>query len=174
MKGVILNCLAEMVQKRFSEERWQDILEQAGLDRKSVFFTTQDVDDGSTLRILECTCRLLNMSLAQAADAFGDYWVNVFAPRIYWAYYQGTNSARDFLLRMDAVHEATTRSMPGAHPPRFRCEWKDDRTLIMKYESQRGLIDLMVGLIKGIGKHYKEDLQVRKMGPDRVEVVFPK
>jgi len=31
----------------------------------------------------------------------------------------------------------------------------------------------MVGLIKGVGKHYKEELKVRKLGADRVEVIFP-
>jgi hypothetical protein len=43
----------------------------------------------------------------------------------------------------------------------------------MKYKSRRGLIDFMVGLIKGVGKFYKEDLKVTKLSSDKVEIVFP-
>jgi len=43
----------------------------------------------------------------------------------------------------------------------------------MKYISKRGLIDFMVGLIKGVGKYYREDLKVTKLGNDRVKIVFP-
>lgn len=172
MKGVIMNCMAEMIKQNFSEEKWQTILQAAGLPRETIFFAPQDVEDAVAMGVLECACSTLDMSLAQAADAFGDYWMNVFAPRIYGAYFLGVDSAREFLLKMDRVHEATTRGLPGARPPRFEYEWRDDRTLIIKYHSQRGLIDLMIGLIKGVGKHYGEDLQVKKLGPDAAEVVF--
>ena len=173
MKGVIVNCLAEMVKEKFGEDKWQDALEKAGLDRKSIFFTIQDVDDNAALKIVDSVCKVLSISLVQAADAFGDYWINVFAPKIYGAYFKGADSAKDFLLKMDRVHQTTTRSLPGARPPRFGYEWKDDNTLIMKYKSHRRLIDFMVGLIRGVGKYYKEDLKVTKLGHDKVEIVFP-
>jgi hypothetical protein len=43
----------------------------------------------------------------------------------------------------------------------------------MTYNSRRGLIDIMIGLIKGVGKYYKENLKVTKLGPDKVEIKFP-
>jgi hypothetical protein len=43
----------------------------------------------------------------------------------------------------------------------------------MKYKSHRNLIDFLVGLIKGVGKFYKEDLKVTKLTNDKVEIVFP-
>jgi hypothetical protein len=42
----------------------------------------------------------------------------------------------------------------------------------MTYKSPRGLIDFLVGLIKGVGKYFKEDLRVRKLNNTDVEVVF--
>lgn len=172
MKGVIATCLAELVKEKFGEDKWEAALEGAGLDKKTVFFAVQDVDDEAVLKVVNSVCEVLGISLAQAADAFGDYWVNIFAPRVYGAYYKGVDSAKDFLLKTDYIHEASTRSIKGAHPPRFEYEWKDNKTLIMKYISHRGLIDFMVGLIKGVGKYYKEDLKVTKLGDDRVEIVF--
>jgi len=66
-----------------------------------------------------------------------------------------------------------TKNIQNAHPPRFEYEWKDQKTLIMKYKSHRNLIDFLVGLIKSVGKFYKEDLKVTKLTNDKVEIVFP-
>ena len=74
---------------------------------------------------------------------------------------------------MDYVHATVIKNVPNAQPPRFEYEWLDDKTLIMKYKSRRRLIDFMVGSIKGVGKYYKEDLRVTKLGNDKVKIIFP-
>jgi hypothetical protein len=173
VKGVIVQCLAELVKEKFGRDKWEEALEKSGLDKDAVFLATQDVEDNAVLKVVGSVCETLGISLVQAADAFGEYWVNTFAPKIYATYYRGADSARDFLLKMDDVHRAATKSIPGAHPPRFEYEWKDDKTLVMTYKSHRGLIDFLVGLIKGVGTYFKEDLQVTKLSDEKVEVVFP-
>jgi hypothetical protein len=67
---------------------------------------------------------------------------------------------------------AMTKSVPNASPPRFEYQWTDARTLVMIYRSERGLVDLVVGLAKGVGTYYGEPLEVTKLGPDRVQIVF--
>ncbi len=173
MKGVILQCLGELVKENFGRDKWEEALERAGMDRKSVFLATQDVDDSVALGLLSAVCDVLNITLKQAADAFGEYWVCKFAPKIYRVYYEGCNSAKDFLLKMDNIHTISTKNIPNARPPRFEYEWQDDKTLVMKYKSHRGLIDIMIGLIKGVGKYYNENLSVIKLGDDAVKVIFP-
>ena len=42
----------------------------------------------------------------------------------------------------------------------------------MHYESDRGLVILMPGLIRGVGKYYKERLTARVVG-NAVHVQFP-
>ncbi len=172
MKGVIVKCLADLVTEKFGREKWEEAMEKAGMEKETVFLATENVDDAVVLRLINSVCDVLDISLVQAADAFGEYWVCSFAPKIYSIYYRGVNSAKEFLIKMDEIHRMTTQNIPDARPPRFGYEWKNDRTLIMTYNSKRGLIDIMVGLIKGIGKYYRENLSVTKLGPDRVEVIF--
>lgn len=69
--------------------------------------------------MLKNTCQVLGITLEQAAEAFSEYWVNVYAPKVYGIYYRGVNGARDFLLKMDEVHVKTTKTMENASPPRF-------------------------------------------------------
>jgi len=174
MKGAIVQCLGDLVKNSFGNDKWEDSLDKAGMSRKSFFMPLQNVEDDKVLKLIESLCKVLNITPAQAADAFGDYWVNVYAPKVYSSYYKGPHSAKEFLSQMDSVHASVTANIPNARPPRFEYEWKDDKTMIMKYKSHRGLIDVLVGLIKGVGKYFKEDLKVTKLGNDRVQVVFPK
>jgi hypothetical protein len=124
------------------------------------------------LKIVEAVCKTLNISLAQAADAFGDYWVNVYSQKMYSSYYNKNKTAKGFLSNMDDIYVKMTQTIENARPPRFEYEWKDDKTLIMHYQSHRGLIDFVVGLVKGVGKFYKENLEVKKLGPSKIQVVF--
>jgi hypothetical protein len=172
MKGTIVKCLEDLVTTQFGKEKWDKSLNDIGLDTATVFWPGADIDDDQVLKLVGAVCGNLDISLAQAADAFGDYWVNVYSQRMYPLYYERNATARDFLLDMDAVHIEMTRSIQNAHPPRFEYEWENDKTLVMHYKSHRGLLDFVVGLVKGVGRRYEETLQVTKIEPDKVQVVF--
>jgi len=172
MKGVIVSCIAELVKEKFGQDQWDAILKDVEGNPKSTYLATEDVDDNIALGIIDSLCKTLNITMAQAADAFGEHWVNEFAPRIYEAYYRNVDNAKDFLLNMDQIHKTTTQSIPNAHPPRFDYEWQDDKTLIMKYNSSRGLIDILVGLVKGVGIYFLDNLVVTKLSDDRIKIVF--
>ena len=172
MKGVILACLSQLVSENFGDQKREEIMNACGLDARKKFIATEDVPEDVAMKMLWTTCEVLGISLEQAAEAFGDYWVNVYAPNIYRVYYRNVDSARDFLLKMDDVHVKTTKSMENAMPPRFEYEWEDDNTLVMTYKSSRNLIDICIGLVKGVGKHFGEDLKVTKLSNDKLRIVF--
>ncbi len=173
MKGTIVKSLEELVITKFGKDKWEKSLEDAGLERSTIFLPVGDVDDSQVLKVIEAVCKNLNISLAQAADAFGDYWVNVYSQKLYGLYYTKNKTAKDFFLDLDNIHLKMTKTMANAKPPRFDYEWKDDKTLIMHYKSHRGLIDFLVGLAKGVGKFYKEDIKVTKLGPTKIQINFP-
>jgi hypothetical protein len=172
MKGVIAIALKEMVVNNFGDDKWREILNGAGIEKEPVILPFTDVDDGIVMNILQSTCRALNLTVSQAGDAFGNYWVNTYASKHYSGYFTSSKSAREFLLNMDKVHTAMTNNMKGAKPPRFMYDWENDKTLNMKYISERGLIDILIGLVKGVATYYKENLDVEKTANDRVRVVF--
>lgn len=35
------------------------------------------------------------------------------------------------------------------------------------------MIDVLVGLIKGVGRYFREDLRIRKINESELEIVFP-
>ena len=173
MKAVIVVCLQKLVIRDFGKENWDLLLQEAGIKPNTMFLPFLDVKDATVMKLIDALCRQQNLTLQQVADAFGRYWVNVYSQTMYATHYEQHKTAKELLLSMDEIHVKMTKAIKNARPPRFRYEWRNKKTLIMHYKSHRGLIDLLVGLVKGVGIYYREELRVKKLGTDRVEIVFP-
>jgi len=172
MKGTILNCLEELVTRKFGAAQWRSTLRMAGQPDSRIYGTFEDVPENEVHVLLNAVSATVNLTLQEVMELFGDYWSTVYAPRVYAAYFVGSRNAREFLLNLDNVHTALTRSQKSARPPRFRYEWHGNNHLIMHYESSRGLVALMGGLVRGVGKHFGESLTVTILG-NAVHVQFP-
>ena len=173
MKGTILTCLGELVATKYGKDVWEKSLNDAGFARTTLILPISDIPDAQVIKLIEVVCRNLNISHAQAAEAFGDYWVNVYSQGLYAQYYAKHKTARELLLAMNGIHLIVTQSIKNAKPPKFEYEWKDEKTLLIRYRSHRRMIDFAVGLIKGVGKLYKESLGVTKLNATTIQVTFP-
>ena len=172
MKGTIVKCLEELVTEKFGVEKWTESLKKAGIPEWRNFTTFCDVDETEVMGIMKGIAGVASLSMEQLMEAFGEYWSTVYGPNIYEVYFADAKCARELLLNLDHIHEVMTKSIKFARPPRFRYEWKGDKLLIMHYESSRGLVALMPGLVRGVGKYYKENLIVTVVGR-AVHVQFP-
>jgi hypothetical protein len=109
--------------------------------------------------------------MVKFCDYFGEFWVCDYSQKSYKHFYDRCKNAKEFLLKMDDLPVIMTKSMKNANPPRFDFSWKDEKTLI--YKSRRNLIYMLVGLAKGVGKFYKENIIVTKIANDKIQIVFP-
>lgn len=175
MKGTITRCAKELVESRFGADQWQQILDHAQVDedtRYRIAYPTTDIDDGMAKDILRSTGGVLGLTPEQVADAFGEHWCCVYAPKIYSSILTRFNSAREMILGMDKVHVQLTATIKNARPPRFDYQWTDENTLLVTYKSFRGMIDIYRGLVLGVGKLFNEPLSARKLSDSQVEIVF--
>ncbi len=174
MKGTITVCLIELVENKFGKDKWAAIIEDAGLAAQASSFrmAPYDIPDEQVLKLIASTCKVLRITAQQAADAFGEYWCCTYAPEVYALIYKHFKSAREMILGMDKVHVDMTATIPNAHPPRFDYVWVAPDTLLVEYKSKRNLVDLYVGLARGVGKYFKEELTVTKISPTQVRIVF--
>jgi Haem-NO-binding len=174
MKATITNCLAELVETKFGKDKWDAILKDSGLQSQASQFRIppSDVPDEQVYKLLASTCKVLKITSEQAADAFGSYWCCTYAPRIYSSIVKRFKNAKEMILGLDGVHVTMTETIPNAKPPRFQYKWEGDHTLLIEYKSSRNIIDIYIGLLKGVGEFYKERLVVTKLSPKQVKVVF--
>ncbi len=173
MKGTIVCCLRNLITEKFGQEVWEKSLIAAGIAKNSMFIPMQDIDEAMAMKVIQCVCATTGLTMLQAADAFGDYWVNVYSAKIYNPYYAKQKNAKNFLLALDDLHVQMTKSMANAQPPRFDYQWKNETTLIMHYKSHRNMMDFMIGLAKGVGRYYNEKIQVTRTNNEYLQIVFP-
>ncbi|MDB4947277.1 MAG: Soluble guanylyl cyclase beta 1 subunit [Labilithrix sp.] len=172
MKGTVITCLREVVLKAAGEATWQACLADAKLPPFTIFTLTEDVPDAQVMAIVDAVCARLGISAAQAGDAFGAHWIGAYAPRLYKHLFAKYKSARELFTDINNMHDRVTRHVPDAKPPRFRLEWPAPDTLVMHYESRRGLIDIAVGMARAVGGLYGEELVVTKLSEKSLRVVF--
>jgi len=173
MKGTIVCCLREFVTEKFGKKVWETAIEKAGLGKNTIFLAMADVPDEVVLSVIANLCVLLDITLEQAADAFGEYWCTVYASGTYKSFFAGAHNSKDFLLGMDSVHEVTTKTMKNAKPPRFHYEEKGENIIVMTYVSERNLMPFLLGFIKGVGKYFGEELKLKTLSPNQIEIIFP-
>jgi methyl-accepting chemotaxis protein len=172
MKGTIVLCIADLVQSVAGKEKWREVLRKSKLPEDLHITRIADIDDAVIQTVLGNICEVLHLTLAEVIDAFGDYWVNVYGPKYYKAYYYGMNTARDLIMGVDKIHEQVSKIIPNAHPPRFDYEEIGEKTLRVHYKSHRRMIDFYIGLVKGIGKFFKTRLTIKKISEECVEITF--
>jgi len=173
MKGIVAVALKATVMENFGNEVWYSILVKSGLKKTAQFTTSTDVSDEFIGRLMHATLAELNITMPQAGDAFGSRWMNHTVPRVYPVFLHNLSSSRQLLVKLNDIHARVTKMIPNAQPPHFDYSWEDDNTLIMSYTSHRGLIDLAVGMIKGVGEYFNEELSVRKLNNTEIKVIFP-
>ena len=164
MKGTIVKCIEELVTKKFGTPTWKECLKKAGLSELKLYSTMEDVPDAEIMAIIKGISEVAKLPMSAVLDAFGEHWSTVYAPSVYKTYFAGVKSTREFLLKLDDIHVTMTRTIKDARPPRFKYEWKTDKELVMTYNSPRGLVALLPGLIAGLGKYFKDSPKVSTVG----------
>lgn len=174
MKATISGCLLEMIDARFGTRTSARVVELAGLDHQSTVLRMPivDVPDSHFTKLFVATLEVTGLTAEQGYDAFGEHWCCVYAPKLYAPYLQRFTNAREMLVGLDALHVQITRAVPNARPPRFNLSWLDENTLDVEYISERNLIDVYVGLARGVGKYFKETMTVTKQSDTKVIIVF--
>ena len=172
MKGSIVKCLSELIKGSFGEHKWKEIMQHSGENPNMVIRAISDIDDKTFFIIFENTCKVLNLSKQQACDAFGNYWMNTFAPQMYGAYFGRFKNAKQFIMGMDSIHDTVTNIVINARPPRFTIEEVDENTIIVNYISTRNMIDFYIGLVKGVSAYFKTTIDIKKLSEEKVELRF--
>jgi len=172
MKGVVLNCVSELVINKFGKDKWENILLASDLPKDTYFMMREDFEDEFVMLVINAVAAELKLELQEVADAFGSYWVNTFTQRMYKPFYDVNPSARIFLLALNDIHVRMTKNIENAEPPQFIFT-ENGNILLMEYKSKRQLFPFMVGMLKGLREYFKEEFEIQKVEDNVVKIIFP-
>jgi hypothetical protein len=95
---------------------------------------------------------------------FGIYAANVSFANLFPAAYAEASDTRGFLLTVEQrIHELVRATIPGAQPPRLNVRPLGERGVCITYTSDRGLCDLLEGLVAGTARYYGETFAIEEI-----------
>lgn len=159
MKGTVVNIWLNTLEKLYGEKTKSEVMTKQGWDPRRVFSPLEEIDDKQIKSLMEAFAKRQNMSPDKLWRTLGANNIQSFHG--WFPSFFETSTAMGFLMMMDKIHAQLTKMIPGAKPPRLIPEPIDDKNFYMIYKSKRGLQSYLMGLIEGVGVHFKEKIETK-------------
>lgn len=158
MHGILLKGLKEFVVEEYDRRTWNDIRDEAPVDRK-VYLPIETYDDDE----LEALVAAATTVVDRPADAFLDAYGRSIAGRLLDTYGNVVDddwSAPELLANVERVHETLRTQNENMNPPRLEVERDAPNRLVVRYESYRRLCPVAKGIVRGVGDRFGQTFGV--------------
>ena len=164
MYGLINVAIRDLVTNRFGQESWDQITEKAQVDEMAFVRMGQN-DDAVTYALIGAASEILDLPASDILQAFGQYWTEFTAEEGYGHLLDSAGKTLpEFLQNLDQLHARVGTMYPNLKPPIFECSNITENSLDLLYRSEReGLDDLVIGLLKGLGVRFNNEVTIEQM-----------
>jgi len=160
MYGLINRSLKDMIQQKFGEEKWQEVLKKSDVPADS-FLTMRSYDDALTYSLAGAASDVLGAPVEACLEMFGEFWVLETATKSYDVLLDSAGSNMlEFLTNMNALHDRITSTFLNYVPPEFYVEKKECGHEIHYVSKREGLTPFVVGLLKGLAIRFECSLNI--------------
>jgi hypothetical protein len=154
MHGLIFAGFSNFIHARYPD------LAPAIWESEPGYDPAEAYSDNDFTRILTHTIERTGAGSREILLEFGRFAAQKTFFELYPAYYHASSSTQQFLLGVEnRIHELVRSTVPGAAPPRLQVSPLGQGVSI-SYTSERGLCDLLEGLVLGAAGHYSETYSI--------------
>lgn len=174
MRGTIHYCLEETIIEKYGQKQWEKCLTTMGLpaDHSFVSQLRDDIDEELTMKFIGNVPSVLECSLQQVFDDFGDYWCITYAPKMYGMFYIGVTTTKQMVMKLSNIHVIVAKVKVDATPPFFEYNEIADNIVEVTYLSKRGLFDLYISLVGGLDKYFNNQTKIEKLSDNSARMTF--
>ena len=167
MYGLVNKAMQELVTATYGEETWKEIQKESGFDEEE-FIGLKSYPDSLTYELVRIGSERLGVSQEALLEKFGEQWITHTAAHGYENVLNlGGSNMIDFLHNLNTIHSKISHLMPQMQPPIFRVKKEFVTRIELLYFSERpGLQPMVTGILRGLGRRFGLEAQVRNLGPD--------
>ena len=160
MYGLVNKAVESLVLSKFGQDTWEIICEKANIS--GIIISMKSYDDQVTYDLVGACVEVLEMSVEDVLHTFGEYWVLDVAVVNYSSLMDAHGMGFvEFVKNLDQMHSRIQMTFDTLNPPSSQCQELDAETIKISYFSERpGLTHFVVGLLSGLGKHFREDVNI--------------
>jgi hypothetical protein len=161
MYGIVNKAIEGLVITKFGSEKWAEIKLKSGVT-EDAFLSNQSYPDKTTFDLAISASEVLKIDLKDILIEFGEYWVLNTGQENYGSLMKaGGNNLKEFLINLPNFHSRVMLIYPKLTPPEFKITNIESNAVQVHYYSTRnGLTYFMYGLLSGLGKMYKVDVEI--------------
>jgi hypothetical protein len=150
MHGLIFASFSAFIHARYPD------LASAIWESEPRYDSVEAYSDDDFTRVLTRAIERTGDGSREILVEFGRFAAQNTFYELYPAYYDVSGSTQPFLLGVETrIHELVRATVQGAAPPRLQVSPLGQGVSI-SYTSERGLCDLLEGLVLGVAGHYEE------------------
>lgn len=159
MLGVIFFILQNHMEKLLGPSSWERVVSVANLPA-TAYSPVAEYPDGEATALIAAASQLAGKSLGEFFEEFGA----ALAPELL-AMYPATVHPEwktlDLVVNAEEViHSVVRRRNPLAKPPVLRCARYSTDEVRLVYASPRKLCQIAKGIIRGVARHYQEEVSI--------------
>ena len=159
MLGVIFFVLQNHMEKRLGPSSWGRVVSLAKLPANT-YSPVAEYPDSEAMALLASASQLAGEPLGEFLGEFGE----ALAPELLAMYpglVQPEWKTLDLVVNAEEViHSVVRRRNPLAKPPVLRCARYSADAVQVVYASPRKLCQIAKGIIRGIARHYQEEVSI--------------
>ena len=162
MKGVVFTEFLGMVEKQFSPDMVDDVIDDAKLPHGGAYTSVGTYPHQEMVSMVVALSERSAIPVPDLVRAFGQYLFGRFV-LAYPSFFQAGDDVFGFLSGIeDIIHLEVLKLYPDAELPRFDVEHHDARELVLLYHSPRHFEDLAEGLMWGCVAHFGESIRITR------------
>lgn len=163
MYGVIFDFLRDYVIERHGgEDTWRTLLKANGYGYK-IFFPVTEYPDEELVALAQTASQALDTPLPAVLEDFGSYVGNKLMT--FYHMYTRDDEWKTFDVIENAggcIHQAVHKHNPLRKPPKIIAHRETDDLLVLRYQSQRQMCDVVKGIVRGLGERYGERFLIKE------------
>jgi hypothetical protein len=138
---------------------WYELLERAGVPKKS-YLPTEIYPDGELTSLIKQASEITFQSVGAILEQFGEFIV----PSMLRVYAGSINPEWDLFDILEntekTMHKAVRFADKRADPPKLVCNRMSGDSVSIRYSSDRKMVELGIGIIKGLAKAKDEKISL--------------
>ena len=161
MKGIVFTEFLEFVEDNHGILVVDKIIEKSKLASGGIYSAVGTYKHEEIVQLVTHLSDELNIDINPLLKIYAQHFFNVLLTS-YPTFFEGQTDSFEFLSLLDTyIHPEVLKLYPDAELPTFNVEHRDEKLLIMLYESQRGMYSFADGLMQGCLDHFKDNASIK-------------
>jgi hypothetical protein len=160
MKGVVFTEFLDLVEKKFSPDMADKIIDESNLPSKGVYTSVGTYPHTEMTTLVIALSKRTGIKVPDLLKTYGHYLFSRFHEG-YPEFFRAAQDSFGFLHAVeDVVHVEVRKLYPDAELPSFETVVISPDRIQMTYRSPRCLGDFAEGLMRGCFEHYNENVDL--------------